>query len=176
MVKRFNLYREGNFHIHSDLKARWLGPRDLKFIETKKNTFWKFIGEMIEGSRCLGLINDGEVLSYLWINDKYMEYYGMKIALKPNECFIYNANTKPDRRGNGYAEILRSKCYELIDKDTFYSFSDLNNKPAIRFKEKINADMIDSYLFIKFWKFKYLRKCGQQKKSCRSFGKMQMVK
>jgi predicted GNAT family acetyltransferase len=68
--------------------------------------------------------------------------------------------TKPDRRGKGYAEILRAKCYEILreqEKDTFYSFTDQSNKPALKFKEKIGAEIIGSYLFIKLWGFKYVR-------------------
>lgn len=177
MVKRFLKYREGSFRVESDIKARWLGPADLKYIQHKANTFWRFIGEMIKGSRCLGLIKDGEVLSYLWVNDEYCEYYGIKTALKKNECYIYNAATKPDQRGKGYAEILRSKCYEILsDKDTFYSISDLDNKPALRFKEKIKAEVIESLMFIKFWKFKYLKRCKLPKTSFKSSGMTLKVK
>lgn len=161
MVKRFNLYKEKALVISSDLQARWIAPNELKYIETKENTFWKFVGEMIDGSRCLGLIKDKEVVSYLWINSKYLICHGIKEQLKENECCLYNTATKPDRRGNGYAEILRAKCYEILKaqgKDTFYSFSGLNNKPALRFKEKIGAEIIASYMYFEFWKFKYLKK------------------
>ena len=160
MIKRFNLYKEGSYTTESPLKARWLAPRDLKYIEYKENTFYKLLGEMIYGNRCLALIGDKEVLSYLWINDKFIESHGLKEPLKKNEVFLYSAMTKPDQRGKGYAEILRAKCYEVLrsqGKDTFYSCTDIKNKPALRFKEKIGAEKIASYLFIKFWKFKYLR-------------------
>jgi len=160
MVKRVNIYKEGSYRTDSELKARWLGPKDLKYIETKEHTFWKFFSDMSIGCRCLGLIKDKEIVSYLWVNDKFKENYGIKEPLKKNECCLYNAMTKPDRRGKGYAEILRAKCYEILreqGKDIFYSFTDKSNKPALKFKEKIGAEIIGSYLFIKLWGFKYVR-------------------
>ena len=161
MVKRFNLYKEGDYKIKSNLKARWLSPIDLKYIEDSKNTFWKFMGEMLIGSKCLGLIADGVVLSYLWVNIKSIEYYGLKISLKENECYLYSAMTKPDKRGNGYAEILRSKCYEMMrsrGRSVFYSITDSNNEPALRFKHKIGAKIVTTYKYIKLWGYEKLRK------------------
>ena len=160
MIKRFNLYKEGSFKTDSLLEVRWLAPADLKHIETKECSFWKLFGEMTVGNRCLALIENGEVLSYLWVNDKFNQCYGIKEPLKRNECCLYNAVTKPDKRGKGYAEILRAKCYEILrkqGKDTFYSFTEQNNKSALKLKEKLGARLIESYLFVKLWKFKYLR-------------------
>ena len=159
MVKRFSLYKEGDYKVKSNLKARWLGPMDLKYIETGKNTFWEFMGEMMIGCKCLGLISNGTVLSYLWVNLKNIEYYGLKIVLKENECYLYSAMTKPDKRGNGYAEILRSKCYEMMrsqGRDMFYSITDSNNKSAVRFKEKIGAKIVTTYKYFKLWKYEKL--------------------
>lgn len=132
----------------------------MKYIETKDHKFWMFIGDMIKGNKCLGLVKDGLVLSYLWVNFKYKENHGVKEPLKSNECCIYNAETKPSERGKGYAEILRAKTYDILKKqgiDTFYSFTDQANKSAMRFKEKIGAEIIGSYKYVKIFKFKYVR-------------------
>ena len=75
MVKRFNIYKEGNYKTISDLHVRFLAPSDMKYIETPKRTFWMFIGEMIQGTNVLDLIKDETVLSYLWVNFKYKENY-----------------------------------------------------------------------------------------------------
>ena len=84
---------------------------------------------------------------------------GIKEPLKSNECCLYTAETKPEERGKGYAEILRAKTYEILKKqgiDTFYSFSDIKNKSAIRFKEKIGAEIIGSYKYVKIFNFKHI--------------------
>jgi len=156
MVKRFNLYREKVFKVDSDLRVRYLAPSDFKYIETQENTFWKFFGEMASGNKCMGLIKDKTVVSYLWVNEKYLECWGIKKRFLGNECMLYNAATKPDMRGNGYAEILRAKVYEILGKDIYYSFTELNNKPALRFKEKIGAEVIATYTYFKLWKFQKL--------------------
>ncbi len=159
MIKRFNLYKEGNYKTDSELSVRFLAPVDFKYIETKKETFWKLLGEMVVGNRCLALIENGVVLSYLWINSNFTHYYGLKKALLKNECYLYNAITKPEERGKGYAEVLRAKCYEILrkqGKDTFYSITDLDNVSAMRFKDKIGAEIIGSYKYYKIWKFEKL--------------------
>jgi GNAT superfamily N-acetyltransferase len=161
MVKRFNLYKEGSFTTDSDLKIKFMSPGDFKYIETKEHTFWAFVREMSTGSRCVALIKDGGVVSYLWINDKLIDYYSLKITLKKNESLLYFAVTKPEERGKGYAEILRSKVYDVLrsqGKDTFYSITDLENKPALRFKEKIGAEIVSTYKYVKFWKYEKLIK------------------
>ncbi len=154
MVK-FNLYKEGSYKTDSEVKARFLAPIDFKYIETKENSFWKLLGEIMAGSKCVGLINNGTVVSYLWVNDKFIQYYGLKLALKSNEVYIYSAITKPDERGKGYAEILRAKTYELFreqGKYVFYSITDLKNKPAMRLKEKIGAEIVGSYKYYKLFR------------------------
>jgi len=160
MVRKFNIYKEKPFETDSDLRVRFLAPSDFKYIETKDVTFWKLLGEMKAGSKCLGLIGDGMVLSYLWVSDR-MQYLGLKRMLKKNECYFYNSVTKPEERGKGYAEILRAKSYEILKKqgkDTFYSVTDLKNKSALRFKEKIGAEVIERYTYVKFWKYEKLIK------------------
>ena len=160
MVKRFNLYKESRFSVLSELQAFFLAPNQMKYIATKETPKDKLLHEFTTGNRCLGLVEKGEVLSYIWINTKYLQHYGIKKPLMSNECCFYNAMTKPELRGNGYAGILRAKCYEILSKqgiDTFYSFTDLNNKPAMRFKEKIAAEKIATYKYIKFWKFESLK-------------------
>lgn len=152
MIKRFYLYKEGTYKTDSDLKVRFLGPRDFKYIENEIMDFWFFMRELMNGNRCLALIKDGTVLTFLWVSDK-LNYYGYKRELKPNECHLCNAITKPDVRGGGYAGILRAKAYEILrgqGKDTFYSITELNNKPALRFKEKIGAEKIGKFTYIKF--------------------------
>lgn len=158
LIQRFNIFKEGNYTTDSDIPARFLAPADLKYIETPDKDFWRLFGEMQVGNKCLGLIKDGEVLSYLWVNLKYKENHGIKEPLKANECCIYNAETKPSERGKGYAAILRAKTYEIMRKqgiDTFYSFSDKSNKSAMKLKKKIGAEIIASYLYIKI--FNYIR-------------------
>jgi RimJ/RimL family protein N-acetyltransferase len=161
MVKRFNLYKEGSYTTNSDLKIKFMGPADLKYIETKEHTFWGFLNEMKDGSRCIALIKDAGVVSYLWVSNKFIDYYNLKIPLKKNEAMLYFHVTKPEERGKGYAEILRAKVYDILreqGKDTFYSITDLENKPALRFKEKIGAEIVSTYKYVKFWKYEKLIK------------------
>lgn len=161
MVRRFNLYKEGSYAVMSDLKVKYMAPTDFKHIETKDYTFWNYIHELVGGSRCIALIKDGGVVSYLWVNDKMIDYYLLKIPLKKNEAMLYFHVTKPEERGKGYAEILRAKVYDILrsqGKDTFYSITDLENKPALRFKEKIGAEIVDTYKYVKFWKYEKLIK------------------
>lgn len=156
MIKKFILYKEKPFKTDSELVVSFLGPPQMKYIATKDIPVMKLLAELADGNKCLALIKDGAVLSYLWINERYIEYFGLKTKLSKNDCYLYSASTRPDLRGKGYAGILRAKAYEILKKDNYFSVTDVKNKSAIRFKEKINAQEIAKYTYVKFWKFEKL--------------------
>ena len=156
MIKRFNLYKEHPFKVESNLKMIYLWPMHMKHIATKKVSQEKLIAELASGSRCLALIKDKAIVSYLWYDIRTIKYYGIRRPLGKGEVYFYSAETRPDMRGQGYASILRSKAYELLGANTYYSITDANNESALRLKSRIGAELIETFTYIKLWKFKRL--------------------
>jgi GNAT superfamily N-acetyltransferase len=130
----------------------------MKYIATKKVSQEKLIAELASGSRCLALIKDKAIISYLWYDIRTIKYYGIRRLLGKGEVYFYSAETRPDMRGQGYASTLRSKAYELLGANTYYSITDVNNESALRFKSRIGAELIESFTYIKLWKYSKLFK------------------
>jgi len=109
-------------------------------------------GRFDKGHLCVLLKHEEHIAGYTWadfveINDTTCNY-----ELQPGEAYLYDAFIAPDYRGQALAPYMRFECYEHLrhaDRYTFYSLSDYFNKPAIRFKQKLNADIIRLYLHIR---------------------------
>lgn len=105
-----------------------------------------------KGHLCIVLKQGPRIAGYTWadfdeVNDAACDY-----ELRPGEAYLYDAFIARDFRGRGLAPYLRVESYRhlrLAGKHTFYSISDYFNSPAIRFKEKLNADAIRLYLQVK---------------------------
>src|SRR5512133_910284 len=133
-------------------------PRELRQIEMlhKNFGFWPLIHLMFHKERCYAIKDNGKIISFLMIGVNNVAYCETIFNLKPNEAHLYFTWTLKEHRGNGLAEALRYKVYSLLaeeKRDTFYSFTDFGNKSGLRFKEKIHAEKLALYLYIKFFNF-----------------------
>lgn len=107
---------------------------------------------LLKGHLCIVLKHGSRIAGYTWadfdeVNDAACDY-----ELRPGEAYLYDAFVAREFRGRGLAPYLRVESYRhlrLAGKHTFYSISDYFNSPAIRFKEKLNAEAIRVYLQVK---------------------------
>ncbi len=105
-----------------------------------------------KGHLCILLRTGERIAGYTWadfdeVNDSACDY-----ELGPGEAYLYDAFIAPDFRGRGLAPYMRAESYKhlrQVGRHTFYSISDCFNSPAIKFKEKLNAEAIRLYLQIK---------------------------
>lgn len=105
-----------------------------------------------KGHLCIVLKHGTHIAGYTWadfdeVNDAACDY-----ELGPGEAYLYDAFIAPEFRGRGLAPYMRVESYRHLrqaGRHTFYSISDYFNSPAIRFKEKLNAEAIRLYLRIK---------------------------
>ena len=103
--------------------------------------FWR----LAEGHLCLGARRDGELIAFTWCCPETWSYCG-RLALLPNEAYLYDAYTALAFRGRGIAPALRYRLYEELarkGKVRLYSFTEQLNRPALRFKMKLGATIID---------------------------------
>jgi hypothetical protein len=116
------------------------------------NTIDGFRGRLDKGHICIVLKNRGRIAGYTWadlteVNDSACDY-----ALGAGEAYLYDAFIASEHRGRNLAPYLRVESYKhlhSLGRHTFYSISQCFNAPAIKFKEKLNADVIRLYLQIK---------------------------
>ena len=105
-----------------------------------------------KGHLCILLKHGERIAGYTWadfheVNDSACDY-----ELHPGEAYLYDAFIAPEFRGRSLAPYMRAESYRHLrdaGRHTFYSISDYFNAPAIKFKEKLNAEAIRLYLQIK---------------------------
>jgi hypothetical protein len=68
-----------------------------------------------------------------------------------DEAYLFDAYTLLPCRGKGIAPFMRYELYRVLDKfgkRTLYSYSDVFNLPALKFKQKLNARIVELNLYI----------------------------
>ena len=118
----------------------------LAMIDNKK----KYIED---GYRCFALKYNDEIMTYMWCN--LMKCHGVyPFPLKEDEAYLSGAYTFRAYRGKNLAPFLRYQLYQHLNKlgrTKFYSFTEVFNTPAIKFKNKIKAKPLKIILSIKLF-------------------------
>jgi ribosomal protein S18 acetylase RimI-like enzyme len=104
-----------------------------------------------KGHLCIVLNHGTHIAGFTWadfdeVNDSACDY-----LLGSDEAYLYDAYIAPEHRGRGLAPYMRTESYRHLrqaGRHTFYSISDYFNTPAIRFKQKLNAEFARLYLQI----------------------------
>ncbi len=115
------------------------------------------------GQVCLGIKHLDELVSFTWYDVNQSNIKGRIVPLKQNEAYLFDAYTLDAYRGKGLAPYMRYRVYrELAElgKTRLYSFTDYFNSPAIRFKQKLNAKLLQLRVIVGFrrWRFNVLLK------------------
>ncbi len=108
-----------------------------------------------KGWKCLGAKHQGKVVAYTWIDLEECHFSGHRFPLKDNEAYLFDMYTAKSFRGKNIAAYLRYETYKALKemgKDTYYSISELFNKPSIKFKQKLNAKFLKKSLYIELFK------------------------
>jgi len=100
---------------------------------------------LAKGHICIALKHEGRVVAYSWADTTEINDEACRTVLGKDEVYLYDAFTNPEYRGRNLAPLMRIRCYEALralGKNTFYSISDYFNTPAIRFKQKLDAQFV----------------------------------
>ncbi|WP_181363967.1 GNAT family N-acetyltransferase [Algibacter marinivivus] len=109
----------------------------------------KLIKGFKNGQLCVGLENNGEIASFMFVEFNDFEHRGRAFKLKPNEAYLFNMWTFQNYRGKNLAPYLRYQTYRMLEKkgiDVKYSITQYFNKSSIKFKNKLNSK--NHYLFL----------------------------
>ena len=161
VVHPYFLFREGvRSHktdwpeLARDFPSSVLDAADIPAVAASRrwNTVDEIRARLAKGHLCIVLKNGGRIAGYTWadlaeVNDSACDY-----PLRAGEAYLYDAFIAPEFRGHSLAPYLRVESYKhlhQLGRHTFYSISQCFNAPAIKFKEKLNGEVIRLYLQIK---------------------------
>jgi ribosomal protein S18 acetylase RimI-like enzyme len=106
-----------------------------------------------KGAKCLGIKIEGRIAGFTWCRfDTFGHPLENKFTLRENEAYLFDMYVLKAYRGVNLAPLLRYRCYEELTKigcTALYSYSDVSNAPAIRFKKKLDARVISLWLYIR---------------------------
>ena len=130
--------------------------QNLDRIEGREITALGMQDKLSKGHKCLGLKINGNIAAFTWCRFDIFDFPETKgFALRENEAYLYDMYVLKDYRGLNIAPLLRYSCYKELAKIgnmVLYSFADVSNRPAVRFKRKLDARIISLHLYIRIGK------------------------
>ena len=87
----------------------------------------------------------------MWCDFEEFNHTLHSFNLKDDEVYLYAAFVDPAYRGQDLAPFMRHRCCQALKKcgkHTYYSYSDLFNRSAVRFKKKIGARRLKLRLYV----------------------------
>lgn len=113
-----------------------------------------------QGKRCLGIRYRDEIVAFSWFNLHECTFESHTLfPLRENEAHLFDTYTTESFRGKSLAPYMRYRCYEELAKlgrERFYSVTVVFNTPAVRFKQKLGAQVVELMVFVellKRWRF-----------------------
>jgi ribosomal protein S18 acetylase RimI-like enzyme len=163
VVRPYYVFREGlfggkpkDFRVESrSYKISFLSNEDvqnLDRIEGRIVTERVMQDKLSNGHQCLGLKIDGKIAGFTWCQLDIFDFPRAKgFLLRENEAYLYDMYVLRAYRGLNIAPLLRYSCYQelaKIGRTVLYSVSDVSNRPAIRFKKKLDARIMSLNLYM----------------------------
>jgi ribosomal protein S18 acetylase RimI-like enzyme len=146
---------------NQDFLLKSLDTKDIDAILAKSDSInqVKINQSIKDGQECVGLVQNGNIAAYMFIELKDFTFKKRRFEIKKHEAYLLNMYTFDEFRGQNLAPYLRYLCYRYIEEKgitTKYSISNYYNKSAIRFKEKLNSKHLKLFLNIElFNKFQW---------------------
>jgi GNAT superfamily N-acetyltransferase len=125
----------------------------------RRNSLEELQERFDQGEVCVAAWHDGRIAAFTWAKLKLFTGAIYRIPLKGDEAYLFDAYTAGEHRGHGLAVHLRYSMYKLLAERgrlVLYSTSNRYNTPALKFKNKLGAQIIHSVKCIDFfgrWKF-----------------------
>lgn len=108
-----------------------------------------------EGQKCFGVKYREEIVAFTWCSLAPYAFEKQKaFRLRENEAYLFDAYTVEQFRGVGIAPAMRYRCYQelaKLGKEKCYSITAAFNTPAMHFKRKLNAQVLESGVYVELW-------------------------
>ena len=142
-----------------EYETAFLTSEDMKVLDridgrdTTEGAMRDLIGK---GGKCLGIKIDGKIAGFTWCRfDRFDHPLTKEFTLRENEAYLFDMYVLKAYRGMNIAPFLRYRCYEElaeIGRTVLYSYSDVSNGSAVRFKKKLDARVVSVWLHIRLGK------------------------
>jgi hypothetical protein len=136
----------------------FLGREDMKVIAAIPHRLFseeQLLLRLEEGKLCFGATCRGEIAAFTWCDLDECHFQGYSFPLKKNEAYLFDAYTLDSFRGRGVAPFIRYQLYKELAKSgrtTLYSISERFNIPAIKFKKKLNGEIVGRGLSLELFR------------------------
>lgn len=141
----------------------FLDTQDMKVISSIPFRNASSLGQLLlrlrEGKRCFGMRDGDKLVAFTWCDFNRFNFESVCFDLAEDEAYLFDMYTLAAYRGRGVAPYLRYQIYRKLDlmgKRILYSVSDCFNTPAVKFKLKLNARIIELGLLVELfgkWRF-----------------------
>ena len=127
-------------------------------------------GRLEAGSRCVGVRRGGELVGFTWFDLERCTYRGYPFPLGPGQGYLFDAYTLVGFRGHGVAALIRYAAYRdlaALGRTDLYSVSYTLNTPSLKFKRKLNAEIVELGVFVElFRRWRFSRRLRQYSAWC----------
>ncbi len=107
------------------------------------------------GQLCIGLKRGKEIAALMFAETKDFVYKNRNFKLGQRDAYLLNMYTFEAYRGKNLAPYLRYHSYKELEKqgiDTIYSITAYFNKSSLKFKQKLNVQHLQLFLYIGLFK------------------------
>lgn len=132
-----------------DYRFDFLEPGEIENApgtQTMRGNAEGFMTALREGHKCLVARHKGTIVASGWMSFGSWEFFKQRFPLKKTEAYLSTMHTVESHRGRNISPHLRHEMYKALNQmgiDTFFSVSEVFNKPSIRFKKKLNAEFLE---------------------------------
>ena len=159
-IRPYYLFREGTTFdrlsvpsLEGQYRTALLRPEETPSLAALRswNTSEEILERLDQNNSCVVVWDHERVAGFTWVNPDEVSFRRCDLALRETEAYLYDAFVAPDYRGKGLAPYVRYESYRILHDAgfrTFFSISEYFNAPAIRFKQKLNGEIVRLYLEI----------------------------
>ena len=127
---------------------------ELAGIRSDTSSYEEFVERVRQGAQCYYMRHEDRIIGYTWCEIHGSPRPRFGLAFGPTDAYVYDAYTIPAYRGLNLLPFLRYHVLQDLKRrgcDVVLSSTDIFNRPAHRFKQKLGAQPIVIRLYVKLF-------------------------
>ena len=130
----------------------FLTKEEINFLENDSEIL--ITPELDEKSKCFALRHNSQIIAASWCKFDKFEIFNKSFTLQYDEAYLHGASTLKKYRGKNLAPYIRVQLYKRLFEMGYtkiYSYTEVFNTSAMKFKKKLGATPKELYLYINLW-------------------------